>query len=79
MSKSEYEMVQQTAMKAYDVLECGGYGRVDIMYDGKKTPYVLEVNTLPGMTETSLFPQAAEKAGMNFDQMVEKNASRGIF
>jgi D-alanine-D-alanine ligase len=41
------------------------------MYDGR-TPFVLEVNTLPGMTETSLLPKAANQCGMSFDQMVEK-------
>jgi len=71
LSKPEYEKIQQTAMKAYDALECSGYGRVDIMYDGK-TSYVLEVNTLPGMTETSLLPKAAGEAGISFDQMVDK-------
>lgn len=70
LSKAEYENIQQTAMRAFEVLECSGYGRVDIMYDGK-TPYVLEVNTLPGMTETSLLPKAANEAGFSFDRMVE--------
>ncbi|ADD68961.1 D-alanine/D-alanine ligase [Denitrovibrio acetiphilus DSM 12809] len=71
LSASETECVENAAMKAFDVLGCSGYGRADIMYDGR-TPYVLEVNTLPGMTETSLLPKAANKAGMSFDNMVEK-------
>lgn len=70
LSKPEYERIQQVAMRAFEALECGGYGRVDIMYDGK-TPYVLEVNTLPGMTETSLLPKAANQAGLTFDEMVQ--------
>lgn len=71
LSKTETEVVNNMAMRAFDALECSGYGRVDIMYDGKH-PYVLEVNTLPGMTETSLLPKAANKAGYSFDEMVEK-------
>ncbi|PLX66046.1 MAG: D-alanine--D-alanine ligase [Denitrovibrio sp.] len=71
LSEAEYAEVQSVTMKAFEVLECSGYGRVDIMYDGK-TPYVLEVNTLPGMTETSLLPKAAAKAGLSFDDMVKK-------
>lgn len=71
LSKAEYERVQEVALRAFDALECTGYGRVDIMYDGR-TPFVLEVNTLPGMTETSLLPKAANQCGMSFDQMVEK-------
>jgi len=71
LSEAEYKRIQHLSLKAFDVLECSGYGRVDIMYDGK-TPYVLEVNTLPGMTETSLLPKAAAEAGISFEQMVEK-------
>jgi len=71
LSEAEYKKVQGTAMMAYDSLECSGYGRVDVMYDGK-VPYVLEVNTLPGMTETSLFPKAAAEAGYSFDELIEK-------
>lgn len=70
LSNAEYDKVQQVALRAFELLECSGYGRVDIMYDGR-TPYVLEVNTLPGMTETSLLPKAASKAGMSFDKMVD--------
>jgi D-alanine-D-alanine ligase len=71
LSKTETEAVNNMAMRAFDALECSGYGRADIIYDGKH-PYVLEVNTLPGMTETSLLPKAANKAGYSFDDMVEK-------
>lgn len=71
LSGAEYKMVQEISLRAFEVLECGGYGRVDIMYDGR-TPYVLEVNTLPGMTETSLLPKAAAEAGLSFDDMVER-------
>jgi len=71
LSKTETEAVNNMAMRAFDALECSGYARADIIYDGKH-PYVLEVNTLPGMTETSLLPKAANKAGYSFDDMVEK-------
>jgi len=71
LSKAELEAVNTMAIRAFDVLDCSGYGRVDIIYDGRR-PYVLEVNTLPGMTETSLLPKAANMAGMTFDEMVEK-------
>lgn len=69
--EKEYENIQQTALKAFESVGCTGYGRVDVIYDGKEA-YVLEVNTLPGMTETSLLPKAAGKAGMTFDMMVQK-------
>jgi D-alanine-D-alanine ligase len=71
LSESEYKNIQEIALRAFDAVECESYGRVDVMYDGKN-PYVLEVNTLPGMTETSLLPKAAGEAGISFDEMVEK-------
>jgi len=71
ISHEETQKIYEVAIKAFEAVECESYGRVDIMYDGK-TPYVLEVNTLPGMTETSLLPKAAERAGISFDTMVER-------
>ena len=47
-----------------------GFPRVDIILDNKNTPYVLEMNTVPGMTSTSLLPMAAREVGMDFDDLV---------
>ena len=71
ISDEETEFVKSTALRAYDSLGCEGVARVDIMYDGH-IPYVLEVNTVPGMTETSNLPKAAERAGVSFLQLVER-------
>ncbi len=57
-------------MSAYGLLGCRGFARVDLMADGEGTLSVLELNTVPGLTETSLLPQAAEAAGMSFDALV---------
>ncbi|MEA3347691.1 MAG: hypothetical protein U9Q39_01385, partial [Pseudomonadota bacterium] len=46
--------------------------RVDFRLDMDDRPYVIEVNTIPGMTETSLLPQAAEAAGMNFTALIDR-------
>ena len=46
--------------------------RVDVILDSKGTPYVLEMNTIPGMTPTSLLPMAAKKSGVEFDDLVIK-------
>lgn len=63
-------VMQDAARKAFDALGTEQLGRVDILYkDG--TPWVLEVNTIPGMTETSLLPKAAAAAGIAFDEMAE--------
>lgn len=71
LTDGQYKYVQKVALDAFNAAGCSGYGRVDVIFDGKEG-YVLEVNTLPGMTETSLLPKAAGKAGMTFEQMVEK-------
>jgi D-alanine-D-alanine ligase len=47
-----------------------GWGRVDLMVDGQDQPWLLEVNTVPGMTDHSLVPMAARVAGLNFQELV---------
>jgi D-alanine-D-alanine ligase len=61
---------QELALRAYELLGCSGFARVDLMLsrDGELT--VLEANVVPGLTETSLLPQAAEAAGIGFDELV---------
>ena len=63
--------VTAAALGAYEALGCAGFSRVDLILteDG---PQVLEVNAIPGLTDTSLFPQAAEAAGMDFEALVER-------
>ena len=68
---------QEVAVAAYLLLGCRGFARVDLMLAGEagRAPgelYVLEVNPIPGLTETSLLPQAAEAAGISFDGLVER-------
>ena len=63
--------LQQLAVDACVALGCRGAARVDIMLDRSNTPFILEINTIPGMTETSLLPMAAQHAGIAFDDLVE--------
>ena len=63
--------VNRIALAAYNALGCSGFSRVDLIL-GEDGPQVLEVNAIPGLTETSLLPQAAEAAGVDFEQMVSK-------
>ncbi len=63
--------VTEAALAAYAALGCRGYARVDLML-GDGEPQVLEVNTVPGLTETSLLPQAADAAGLDFDALVAR-------
>lgn len=66
------EKIQAIALAAYDTLGCDGFSRIDIRLDECNNPYVLELNTIPGFTETSLFPKAAIQAGYSFLQVCEK-------
>ena len=62
--------IQKIARQAFDSVGCSGWGRVDFMLDHQGAPYVLEVNTVPGMTDHSLVPMAAKHAGLSFDELV---------
>ena len=65
------EKVQDIAMKAYLALGCKGAPRIDFRLTPDNRPFILEANTIPGMTETSLLPMAASKAGIGFNRLVE--------
>jgi D-alanine-D-alanine ligase len=68
-----YEKAKETALQAHMVLGCSGASRVDLRIDGKSgIPHVLEVNTLPGMTATSLLPKIAQSAGLSFKDLIEE-------
>jgi len=61
--------LRQLALDAFRLVEGRGWGRVDLMLDSLGNPYLLEVNTSPGMTDHSLVPMAARVAGLSFDQL----------
>jgi D-alanine-D-alanine ligase len=63
---------QQLAVSTFRALNCSGYARVDMIVGQDGQPYVLEVNTLPGMTDTSDLPAMAQEAGISYDQLVER-------
>jgi D-alanine-D-alanine ligase len=62
--------LEETALKTYELLGCSGFARVDTIVESG-TPLVLDVKTIPGFTETSTFPLAAEAAGISFENLVE--------
>lgn len=66
------ETVQEMALKAHRTLGCSGASRVDFIVDENDKPYILEVNTLPGMTTTSLLPKIARSAGLEFHDLIEE-------
>jgi D-alanine-D-alanine ligase len=66
----EEEAIQAIVLKAYRVLGCRGWGRIDVMIDGKtRAPSLLEINTSPGMTSHSLVPMSARVAGLSYEAL----------
>jgi D-alanine-D-alanine ligase len=64
--------VRDSASRAYEALGCTGFARVDLMLDADGRPQVLEANAIPGLTDTSLFPMAADAAGIGFEELVAR-------
>jgi D-alanine-D-alanine ligase len=60
------------AIQCFQALGCRGVSRVDMILDPDDRLWVLEINPIPGMTDTSLLPKAAEAAGLGFDEVVER-------
>ena len=67
-----FDKVKTMALRAHKTLSCSGASRVDFMVDDNNEPYILEVNTLPGMTATSLLPKIAKSAGFEFNNLIEE-------
>jgi D-alanine-D-alanine ligase len=67
-----YNKTLEAGLAAHRAIGCRGYSRVDFIIDEKGVPYILEVNTLPGMTATSLLPEIARGVGISFPDLVEE-------
>ncbi len=65
------KVVQDAALAAHRALNVEVYSRVDVLLDAQKRPFVLEVNTIPGMTETSLLPKSATASGIGFPELCQ--------
>lgn len=63
--------LQAVSLQAFAAVEASGWGRVDLMVDESGQPWLIEVNTVPGMTDHSLVPMAAKQAGMSFETLVQ--------
>jgi D-alanine-D-alanine ligase len=65
------EAIEALAISSYQTLGCSGWGRADVMIDqNTNQPYLLEMNTSPGMTSHSLVPMAAKQAGVSYEKLV---------
>jgi D-alanine-D-alanine ligase len=78
ISEAAREAASDAAGRAFTVLGCSGMGRVDIIVDAAGTPWMLEVNTVPGLTELSLLPDAARAAGIKFDELCQRLVDHAI-
>jgi D-alanine-D-alanine ligase len=72
LSPETTKLAQELAIKTFRAMQCSGYARVDMIVDTAGQPHILEVNTLPGMTDTSDLPAMAEVTGISYDQLVER-------
>lgn len=70
LSEEQEASLRQLSMKAFQAVGASGWGRVDLLLDQEGRPWLIEVNTVPGMTDHSLVPMAAKARGMGFDQLV---------
>lgn len=70
LDAAKEQELQDLALKAFHAVGASGWGRVDIMMDDNQQPYLIEVNTVPGMTDHSLVPMAAKQQGLGFDELV---------
>lgn len=68
-------LMRSLSVKAFEGLECSGWARVDLMWNEKDSPTLLEINTSPGMTDHSLVPMAAREAGLSYEQLVMQIAA----
>lgn len=71
LDDEEHRAVVEVALGAYRALGCSGFARIDLIL-AEDGPQVLEANAIPGLTDTSLLPQAAEAAGLSFERLVER-------
>jgi D-alanine-D-alanine ligase len=72
LPKALYQQSLEYALAAHQALGCSGYSRVDMIVDQEGVPYILELNTLPGMTQTSLLPEIGKGVGIDFDTLIRR-------
>ena len=72
LSEEKTREIQELAVKTFAACRCCGVARVDMMLDENEVPYVIEVNSVPGMTETSLVPDAGRAMGIEFPELCER-------
>ncbi|MDK2821593.1 MAG: D-alanine-D-alanine ligase [Clostridia bacterium] len=72
LPKTIIDKINLLAKKTYNLLGCRGFARIDFIVANKEKPQVIEINSVPGMTNTSLVPDAAKAAGLDFNLLIQK-------
>jgi len=70
LASADEQKLQDLALKAFKSVGAHGWGRVDVLCDSKGNPYLIELNTIPGLTDHSLVPMAAKAAGIGFEELM---------
>ena len=78
ISKKITKKVQNIAIQVFKLIRCKGFSRVDFILKNSRYPVVLEINSIPGLTPTSLLPKAAKAAGFSFSQLLDEIIKYGI-
>lgn len=78
LEKNLHKEVEEMALATYRALKCSVYARVDMIVTEDKVPYILEVNTLPGMTKNSLFPKSAAGKNISYSELIDKIIEESI-
>lgn len=78
ITEVEREKIKNTALKIYRILRCSGFARVDLFYTKEKQIYLNEVNTIPGFTEHSRYPNMLKYIGISYQQILEKLIQLGL-
>ncbi len=76
--KEVCDLLQSQSLLAYNSVGCKNYGRIDFRLDKDYNPYCLEINTLPGLTSTSLLPKAAKSIGISFEELIDKIIQKSL-
>lgn len=78
LERAEEKRLQALCVEAFEAVGASGWGRVDLMLDEQHRPWLIEVNTVPGMTDHSLVPMSAKAAGIDFEELVVRVLSTSL-
>jgi D-alanine-D-alanine ligase len=78
LSSQEMKTIRSAALHAHFLIGASGFSRTDMIMDKKGTVYVLEINTIPGLTKESLIPKAAAASGMSFSDLLDTIVHAGF-